>query len=163
MCKFTSKKRSNKRRTVCIKVAIVGVEPRSVLETMQLVVVAIVHELLIMSTIRLNNKCKNKKANPIARFASFERKVRACLILVRQSQESNGSNHVRFGAELRKIWPSEDNCIKLRDNFAHHCSRCEFLSPLCENFAHLKSTCEIGTPTCEFSPVSADSTRDLFF
>ena len=80
-----------------------------------------------------------------------------------ESQESNGSNHVRFGAELRKIWPSEDNCIKLRDNFAHHCSRCEFLSPLCENFAHLKSTCEIGTPTCEFSPVSADSTRDLFF
>nr|CAN69992.1 hypothetical protein VITISV_039897 [Vitis vinifera] len=82
---------------------------------------------------------------------------------ISESQESNGSNHVRFGAELRKIWPSEDNCIKLRDNFAHHCSRCEFLSPLCENFAHLKSTCEIGTPTCEFSPVSADSTRDLFF
>ncbi|RVW62942.1 hypothetical protein CK203_062869 [Vitis vinifera] len=33
-----------------------------------------------------------------------------------------------FGAEMRKIWPSEDNCIKLRDNFA---------------------PCEIGTPTCE--------------
>ena len=69
---------------MCIKVAIVGVEPRSVLETMQLVVVAIVHELLIMGTIRLDNKCKNKKANPVARFASFERKVRACLILVRR-------------------------------------------------------------------------------
>ncbi|RVX01357.1 hypothetical protein CK203_031234 [Vitis vinifera] len=40
-----------------------------------------------------------------------------------ESQESNGSNHVRFGAEMRKIWPSEDNCIKLRDNFAHHCAR----------------------------------------
>ncbi|KAL6321768.1 hypothetical protein AAG906_035286 [Vitis piasezkii] len=45
-----------------------------------------------------------------------------------KSQESNDSNHVRFGAEMRKIWPSEDNCIKLRDNFAQ---------------------CEIGTPTCE--------------
>ena len=62
-----------------------------------------------------------------------------------ESQESNGSNHVWFGAEMRKIWPSEDNWIKLRNNFAHHCARCEFLSPLCENFAHLKPTCEIGT------------------
>ena len=44
------------------------------------------------------------------------------------SQESNASNRVWFGAEMRKIWPSEGNCIKLRDNFA---------------------PCEIGTPTCE--------------
>ena len=35
------------------------------------------------------------------------------------------SNRVRFGAEMRKIWPSEDNCIKLRDNFARWKSRCE--------------------------------------
>ncbi|KAL6332571.1 hypothetical protein AAG906_008991 [Vitis piasezkii] len=27
-----------------------------------------------------------------------------------RSQESNGSNRVRFGAEMRKLWPSEDNC-----------------------------------------------------
>ena len=66
-----------------------------------------------------------------------------------ESQESNGSNHVRFGAEMRKIWPSEDNCIKLRDNFARWKSRCEFLSPKCGNFAHLKPKCEIGTATCE--------------
>ena len=66
-----------------------------------------------------------------------------------ESQESNGSNHVRFGAELRKIWPLEDNCIRLIENFARWKSRCEFLSPLCENFAHLKSKCEIGTPACE--------------
>ena len=38
------------------------------------------------------------------------------------------SNHVRFGAEMSKIWPLEDNYIKLRDNF---------------------TPCEIGTPTCE--------------
>ncbi|KAL6337993.1 hypothetical protein AAG906_007796 [Vitis piasezkii] len=44
-----------------------------------------------------------------------------------ESQESNGSNHVRFGAEMRKIWPSEDSCIKLSDNFARWISRCEFL------------------------------------
>ena len=61
------------------------------------------------------------------------------------SQESNASNHVWFGAEMRKIWTSEDNCIRLRENFARWKSRCEILSPLCENFAHLKPTCEIGT------------------
>ena len=66
-----------------------------------------------------------------------------------ENQESNDSNHVRFGAEMKKIGPSEDNCIKLRDNFARWKSRCEFLSPKCGNFAHLKPKCEIGTTTCE--------------
>ncbi|RVW84644.1 Transposon Ty3-I Gag-Pol polyprotein [Vitis vinifera] len=47
-----------------------------------------------------------------------------------ESQESNDSNHVRFGAEMRKIWPSEDNCIKLRDNFARWKSRyCNLCMP----------------------------------
>ena len=32
------------------------------------------------------------------------------------SQESNASNRVRFGAEIRKIWHSEDNCSKLVRN-----------------------------------------------
>ena len=65
------------------------------------------------------------------------------------SQESNASNRVWFGAKMRKIWPSEDNCIKLRDNFARWKARCEFLSPKYGNFAHLKPKYEIGTPTCE--------------
>ena len=53
------------------------------------------------------------------------------------SQESNASNHVRFGAEMRKIWPSQDNCIQLKDKFAS----CEFGIPTCESdFA----TCELG-------------------
>ncbi|RVW70798.1 hypothetical protein CK203_061959 [Vitis vinifera] len=34
------------------------------------------------------------------------------------SQESNASNRVRFGAEMRKIWPSEDNCS--RDQSSHY-------------------------------------------
>ena len=33
------------------------------------------------------------------------------------SQESNASNRVWFGAEMRKIWPSEDNCIMSNDQF----------------------------------------------
>ena len=66
-----------------------------------------------------------------------------------KSQESNSSNHIRFGAEMRKIWPLEDSCIKLSDNFTRWISRYEFLSSTCEIFAHLKPTCEIGTVTCE--------------
>ena len=33
------------------------------------------------------------------------------------SQESNASNRVWFGAEMRKIWPSEDTCIMSNDQF----------------------------------------------
>ena len=33
------------------------------------------------------------------------------------SQKSNASNRVRFGAAMRKIWPSEDNCSGLVRNF----------------------------------------------
>ena len=33
------------------------------------------------------------------------------------SLESNASNRVQFGAEMRKIWPSEDNCIMPNDQF----------------------------------------------
>ena len=33
------------------------------------------------------------------------------------SQESKSSNRVRFGAEMRKIWPSEDNCSRLVRKF----------------------------------------------
>ena len=33
------------------------------------------------------------------------------------SQESNALNSVWFGAEMRKIWPSEDNCIMPNDQF----------------------------------------------
>ena len=36
------------------------------------------------------------------------------------SQKSNASNRVRFGAEMRKIWPLEDNCIK---PWEHHFAR----------------------------------------
>ena len=32
------------------------------------------------------------------------------------SQESNASNRVQFGAETRKIWPSEENCSRLVRN-----------------------------------------------
>ena len=34
------------------------------------------------------------------------------------SQESNASNGVQIGAKTKKLWPLEDNCTKLKDNFA---------------------------------------------
>ena len=34
-----------------------------------------------------------------------------------QSQESNALNSARIGVETKKLWPFEDNCIKLCENF----------------------------------------------
>ena len=34
------------------------------------------------------------------------------------SQESNASNNVQFEAEMKKLWPIEGNCAKLKKNFA---------------------------------------------
>ena len=51
------------------------------------------------------------------------------------SQESNASNCIWFGAEMRKIWPSEDNCSRLVRNshntlkFAQHL---QLVRRLCE-------------------------------
>ena len=55
-----------------------------------------------------------------------------------RSQESNASNGVQIGAEMKKLWPFEDNCTKLKmsENFASAKSKCE-------NFAPTKSKCEI--------------------
>ena len=41
------------------------------------------------------------------------------------SQESNALNCVRFRAEMRKIWPSEDNCYKLVRNSHNTFRLCE--------------------------------------
>ena len=75
------------------------------------------------------------------------------------SQESNASNRVRFGAEMRKIWPSEDNCSKLVRN-SHN------TFPLCE----IRTT---PSPCAKFTLAHAslvqnllcfaDSTWDIFF
>ena len=37
--------------------------------------------------------------------------------LISGSQESNASNGVQFGAEMKKLWPIEGNCAKLKRNF----------------------------------------------
>ena len=65
------------------------------------------------------------------------------------SQESNASNRVRFGAKMRKIWPSEDNSP----------SKCEFCTTAqaCANFAqptmHVQISHQPMRLWCEISSV----------
>ena len=40
-------------------------------------------------------------------------------------QESNASNGVKIGSEMKKLWPFEDNRTKLSENFAAVESPCE--------------------------------------
>ena len=63
------------------------------------------------------------------------------------SQESNASNHVWFGAEMRKIWPSEDNCSKLVRNLHNTFSLCE-----------IRTT---PSPCAKFAPAHASLVRNL--
>ena len=74
------------------------------------------------------------------------------------SQESNALNRVRFGGEMRKIWPLEDNCSRLMRNSHNTFSLCEIRTThfLVQNFH--TSPCVVRNLFC-FS----DSTRDLFF
>ena len=66
------------------------------------------------------------------------------------SQESNASNDVQIRAEMKKLWPLEDNRTKLKDNFASYeinlwnqSSTCEMDNSTCEIFASHVSTYEI--------------------
>ncbi|RVW84614.1 hypothetical protein CK203_044638 [Vitis vinifera] len=64
---------------------------------------------------------KNQRTAAAVFFAlleHFPKSIFTCYIPFQSSgsQESNASNRVRFGAETRKIWPSEDNCSRFVDN-----------------------------------------------
>ena len=76
------------------------------------------------------------------------------------SQESNASNRVLFGAEMRNIWPSEDNCSKLVRN-SHNTfsvrSLCKTRTTLAQHLPNLHSPCVVQIFLCY-----ADSTRDIF-
>ena len=56
------------------------------------------------------------------------------------SQESNASNHVRFGAEMRKIWPSEDNCSRLVQNSHNTFNLCEACAKLVRSLCETRTT-----------------------
>ena len=45
-------------------------------------------------------------------------------------QESNASNGVQIGVETKKLWSLQENCTKLKENFAQCESRCEIFRTL---------------------------------
>ena len=69
------------------------------------------------------------------------------------SQESNASNIVQIGVEMKKLWPLENNRTKLKDNFAsceitnfnlrNQVQLAKWTLSTCEIFASHVSTCEI--------------------
>nr|CAN75655.1 hypothetical protein VITISV_003910 [Vitis vinifera] len=79
------------------------------------------------------------------------------------SQESN-AYRLPFGAEMRKIWPSEDNCSRLVRNSHNTFSLCEIrttpsaCAKLAQHLPNSHSPCVVRIFLC-----SADSTLDLFF
>ena len=58
------------------------------------------------------------------------------------SQESNASNGVQIGAEMKKLWALEDNRAQPKDNFAS----CEITKV---NLRNQGPTCEMDNSTCE--------------
>ena len=62
---------------------------------------------------------ENSCSLPLNFWSTFRSPFSTCYIPFQSlgSQESNTSNRVRFGAEMRKIWPSEDKCIMPNDQF----------------------------------------------
>ena len=71
-----------------------------------------------------------------------------------RSQESNASNSVQIRAETKKLWPFEDNCIKLCENFA-----AAKWNPLAK-FRKVFRSCETTSKhTCATSQVETPSSQ----
>ena len=66
------------------------------------------------------------------------------------SQESNASNRVRFGAETRKIWPSEDNCSRCANGVrnSHTPLAVQMVCEWCAKLAHPPQVCENSHTPC---------------
>ena len=73
------------------------------------------------------------------------------------SQESNALNRVWFGSEMRKIWPSEDNCSRLVRNFRTTPWLCEPCAKLAQHSHNIRT----AHAWCEFSSVPP-TPREIF-
>ena len=79
------------------------------------------------------------------------------------SQESNASNSVQIGANVKKLWPFEGNYTMLKDNFAplrNSCKPCETKSEenqFCNPVQNFCKHCEIFL--CNFQILCTDSVR----
>ena len=63
------------------------------------------------------------------------------------SQESNTLNGTQIRAKMKKLWPLEDNCTKLKNNFVS----CEITNSTCEmdtfNLRNFRKSCfNLGNP-----------------
>ena len=74
---------------------------------------------------------------------------------ISRSQESNALNRVRFRAEMRKIWPSEDNCSKLVRN-PHNTLK------FAQHLQLVRSLCEIRTIPSKFAQPMRGANFPLF-
>ena len=94
-------------------------------------------------------------------WSTFRSPFYTCYIPFQSSggQESNALNRVQFGVEIRKIWPSEDNCSRLVRNSHNTFSLCEACAKLAQHSHNIRT----AHAWCKFSSVFADSTRDIFF
>ena len=102
-----------------------------------------------------NQECKEEKQREESNMNKFKRRAAAghisstfwslfytYYISFRSlgSQQSNALNSVQIGAELKTLWPLEDNHTKLKDNF----TSCKITNSTCEIKVQLaKSTCVI--------------------
>ena len=53
-------------------------------------------------------------------FEHFLESILCILYVVSKLGKSNASNGVQIRAEMKKLWPLEENRAKLRDNFASY-------------------------------------------
>ena len=91
-------------------------------------------------------KTEDSSCSLLAHFWSTSRSPFSTLYIPfesSESQESNASNRVRFGAEMRKLQPLEDDCSKLKEGFS------KVLRNQLARFSQVtmqraKSTCELG-------------------
>ena len=89
-------------------------------------------------------------------WSTFKSPFSTCYIPFQSSgsQESNASNPVQFGAEMRKIWPSEDNCFRLVRKFR--------TTPCVVRNSNNTFKIRTAHAWCEFCSIFAVSTLDIF-
>ena len=69
------------------------------------------------------------------------------------SQECNASNNVWIGAETKKLWLFEDNCIKLCENF--WAAKWNPLEKFCKVFRSCETTCKHTCATLQVETPSS--------
>ena len=106
-----------------------------------------------------NARRKNRERNLTSRNSRWEHQqdtfralpgVHTYYISFRKlgSQEFNASNGVQIGAEMKKLWPFEDNRTKLSENFA-------VAKSACKNFEAAKPPASTRVPLCNSNSIFA--------